>query len=428
MPNQSQKPTAGAGGPNPRRVILLVNTTTYRAGPFVEAAERLGIEVVRGLNIDPELAGRWPVRLPLQFDRPEQSAERIVAFAREHPVQAILAVDDSATVIAAMASERLGLPHNSSESALAARNKHQMRRLMAAAGVPSPRFNLYDVADDPAAITAEVAYPCVVKPLQLSGSRGVIRADNPAEFQTAFDRLRRLLARLDGGPDLTKILVEDFIPGVEVALEGMLVEGRLRVLALFDKPDPLDGPFFEETIYVTPSRLSKEVQTQIADCAARAAAALGLQLGPVHAELRVNEAGPWIVEVAGRSIGGLCSRTLRFGPDVSLEELILRQAVGLEIDGWQRPDGEARGVMMIPIPGAGILKAIQGIEAAEAVPGIESVEITAQLNQPLTPLPEGESYLGFIFARGDHPSEVERALREAHRQLRFELLPLLPLV
>ncbi len=428
MPNQPQKPPAGAGGSTLLRVILLVSTTTYRAGPFVEAAGRLGIEVVRGINIDPELADRWQVTLPLQFDRPEKSAERIVAFAQENPVQAILAVDDSATVMAAIASERLGLPHNSSDSALAARNKYEMRQLMTAAGVPSPKFRLYDIADNPAEIAAEVTYPCVVKPLQLSGSRGVIRADNPAEFEAAFGRLARLLARSGDGPGSSKILVEDFIPGFEVALEGMLDQGQLRVLALFDKPDPLDGPFFEETIYVTPSRLPEAVQAQIVDCASRAAAALGLRLGPVHAELRVNEAGPWIVEVAGRSIGGLCSKTLRFGPDVSLEELILRQAVGLEIDGWQQPDDEARGVMMIPIPGAGILKTVKGIEAAAAVPGIESVEITAQLNQPLTPLPEGESYLGFIFARGDHPAEVEIALREAHRQLKFELLPLLPLV
>ncbi|MBE7474702.1 MAG: phosphoribosylglycinamide synthetase [Anaerolineae bacterium] len=413
--------------PLPPRVILLMRATTYRARPFLEAAARLGIEVVKGIDMPPELAEYWHAPLGLQFDQPEQAVEAIVEFARRNPVQAILAVDDSATVLAALASEALGLAFNSSEAALAARNKYRMRQLLSAAGVPCPNFRLYDMADNPTQVAAEVEYPCVVKPLLLSGSRGVIRANNPAEFEAAFRRLGRLLASMQRVPGSTGILVENFIPGFEVALEGMLDRGQLKVLALFDKPDPLDGPFFEETIYVTPSRLPVSVQTEIADCAAQAAAALGLRQGPIHAELRVNETGPWLVEVAGRSIGGLCSQTLRFGPDVSLEELILRQAVGLEIASWRGDEG-ARGVMMIPIPGAGLLKRVDGVEAARQVPGIESVEITAQLYQPLVPLPEGESYLGFIFARANEPAEVEAALRQAHARLHFEVEIMLPVL
>ena len=418
---------------DPVRVILLLKAATYRARPFLEAAARLGIEVIKGIDLAPALAGYWQVPLGLQFDEPEKAAQAIVDFARETPVQAVLAVDDSATLIAAMASERLGLVHNRSEAALAARNKYRMRQMLAAAGVRSPQFKLYETADDPAQIAAGVTYPCVVKPLLLSGSRGVIRANNPLEFEAAFRRLERMLRGMQPTSGSTQILVEDFIPGVEVALEGILDQAQLRVLALFDKPDPLDGPFFEETIYVTPSRLPGPVQAEIAKCAGRAALALGLRHGPVHAELRINEAGPWIVEIAGRSIGGLCSQTLRFGPDVSLEELILRQAVGLDIEAWLSdetlPDNQrAGGVMMIPIPAAGMLKAVTGVAAARAVPAIESVEITAQLHQPLIPLPEGESYLGFIFARGNRPEQVEAALRQAHRRLHFEIEPMLPVI
>ncbi len=408
------------------RVILLMKATTYRARPFLEAAARLGIEVIKGIDMPSELAEYWHAPLGLQFDQPEEAVKAITDFARQTPVQAILAVDDSATVLAALVSETLGLAFNSSEAALAARNKHRMRQLLSAAGVPCPKFSLFDMTDDPTRVATEVEYPCVVKPLLLSGSRGVIRADNPAEFETAFRRLTRLLASMQRVPGSTGILVENFIPGFEVALEGMLDRDQLKVLALFDKPDPLDGPFFEETIYVTPSRLPASVQAEIADCAAQAAAALGLRQGPIHAELRVNEAGPWIVEVAGRSIGGLCSQTLRFGPDISLEELILRQAVGLEIESWRGDEG-ARGVMMIPIPAAGLLKRVDGVDAAKQVPGIESVEITAQLYQPLVPLPEGESYLGFIFARGKHPAEIEAALRQAHARLHFEVETMLTL-
>ncbi|MGB4873743.1 MAG: ATP-grasp domain-containing protein, partial [Candidatus Promineifilaceae bacterium] len=290
-------------------------------------------------------------------------------------------------------------------------------------GVPVPTFHACTLADDPAQIAAQVRFPCVVKPLELSGSRGVIRANNAQELAAAIERLRRILLRLNPQPD-QPFLVEDYIPGVEVALEGMLDNGELHPLALFDKPDPLEGPFFEETIYVTPSRLPMAVQQAIFARTAQAAAALGLRTGPIHAELRVNDDGAWLVEMAGRSIGGLCSRTLRFGVDASLEELILRQAAGLGLANAVRQE-TASGVMMIPIPEAGLLRAVAGEEAAAAVPLIESVEITAPLHNPLVPLPEGESYLGFIFARGESATAVEAALRAAHQQLHFTISPML---
>ncbi len=408
------------------RVILLMKVSTYRAGAFLQAAEGLDIEIVQGIDIAPELAEYWDVPLGLQFDKPQEAVQKILEFVKTKPVKAILSVDDSGTMIAAMASEALGLPHNSSESALAARNKFEMRRMLSAGEVPCPKFQLFEITDDPKWVAEHIDFPCVVKPLLLSGSRGVIRANDPAEFEAAFQRVARLLRSFNQAPGSNKVLVEDYIPGVEVAVEGMIDQDQFHMLALFDKPDPLKGPFFEETIYVTPSRLSPESQQAIADCTAQAARALGLHSGPVHAELRINEAGPWIVEVAGRSIGGLCSQTLRFGPGISLETLILQQAVGQEL-AWEKDD-VARGVMMIPIPEAGILQAYSGVEAAQQVPGIESIEITAKINYPLQTLPEGDSYLGFIFSEGRTSEAAENALREAHRQLKFDIAPMLPLL
>jgi hypothetical protein len=258
----------------------------------------------------------------------------------------------------------------------------------------------------------------VLKPLYLSGSRGVMRADCPAEFVAAFERLGRVLAPTGS----TEVLVEDFIPGAEFALEGLLTGGALKVLALFDKPDPLDGPFFEETIYLTPSRLPAETQAALAQASARAAAALGLREGPVHAELRLNAEGPWVIEIAGRSIGGLCSKTMRFTGDASEEELILRQAFGLDVQGYSR-EQQAGGVMMIPIPARGIFHGIRNLAEAAAVPGIEAIEITAKANYPIVPLPEGDAYLGFIFARGDTPAQVDAALRAAHARMDIVILP-----
>jgi biotin carboxylase len=406
------------------RVLLLSKQDSYRIAPFTKAAEQLGIEIVRGVDTPSALAQYYHRILPLQFNQPAEASQNIVNFAQQKPVQAIISLDDSASVIAAMASEALRLPHNSSRAAVAARNKYEMRTMLSQGGVACPKFRLCDITDEPAEMELMFDYPAVIKPLLLSGSQGVMRVNNPAEFRLAFVRLSRMLSRMADGS--SQILIEDYIPGVEVALEGIVEQGKLTVLALFDKPDPLEGPFFEETIYVTPSRLPAPTQQAIADSIQQAIAALGLYHGPIHAELRVNEQGAWILEVAGRSIGGLCSQTLRFGSAISLEELILRQAVGLEIPSYQRA-GQAEGVMMIPIPEAGLLKGIAGVEEAEQVSGVDRVEITAQPNYPLVPLPEGSSYLGFIFASGDDPATVEFALREAHRKLSFKIESMLTL-
>jgi biotin carboxylase len=406
-----------------------MKTGTYRAPDFVEAARRLDVEIVKVVDAPQALAQTKPHLLAVDFKDTAGAVAAIVDFARERAVDAILAVDDSGALLAARACQALGLPHNDPAAAEAARDKYRMRSLMAEAGVPVPRFRRFDTGDDPwaiAAIAEAVSYPCVVKPLRLSGSRGVIRADDPQEMVDALRRLETILQDADADPDPKPFLVEAYIPGEEVALEGMLDGGELHVLALFDKPDPLEGPFFEETIYVTPSRLPQAAQEAVVRATADAAEALGLRRGPIHAELRLNEEGPWLLEVAGRSIGGLCSRTLQFGVNTSLETLILRQALGLDVAGFER-EQQARGVMMIPIPEQGLLKGYEGLDEAQAVPHVTDVEITARLNHTLKPLPEGDSYLGFIFARAETPGQVEAALREAHSKLQFEIAPVIPL-
>ncbi len=408
------------------RIILLMGPATYRAGAFAAAAERLGLDVIQGIDLPDPLAEHWHVPLALDFAQPDVAVDHLVEYAGDHPVAAILSVDDSATLVAAQASARLGLPHNDPASALAARDKLVMRTQLAAGGVPVPDFQPYCLTTDPAEIAEQINYPCVVKPLRLAGSRGVIRADDPASFIAAFNRTRQLLLNDGFIPEETEILVERYLPGVEVALEGLLTNGELHVLALFDKPDPLTGPFFEETIYVTPSRLPAETQQAIARRTAEAAAALGLREGPVHAELRINDEGVWPIELAGRSIGGLCSTILEFGAGMTLEEIILRHAVGLSLPSTERT-GDAAGVIMIPIPKRGMLRAIDGQEDACQVPGITGLEITAKLNYPILPLPEGASYLGFIFARADTPAAAEAALRAAHAKLRIRIEPMLSL-
>ena len=409
------------------RLLLIVTTASYRAGAFLEAAGRLGVTVVVGSERPLALAAANPQgSLTLDPAAVDPAVREVVGFAARHPIGAVVAADDDGVILAATAAAALGLRHATVNAVAAARDKHRMREILAASGIPSPRFARLPIAGDPREAARRVGFPCVLKPLALSASRGVMRADDEPQLMAAFERLARLLSRPEvaaqGGAAARHVLLESYIPGVEVALEGLLSGGRLRVLALFDKPDPLEGPVFEETIYVTPSRLPIPAQQAIATATAEVAGALGLDEGPIHAELRMNEQGPWMIEIAPRSIGGLCSRTLRFGAGVSLEELILRHALGLEIESYERERGAA-GVMMIPIPRAGVLRAASGQAQAREVAGIEEIRITVPIGQEVVPLPEGARYLGFIFARGQTPQSVEDALRAAHHRLAFDIAP-----
>ena len=409
------------------RILLLLATTSYRAEDFIEAARELGVDVAVGSDHRHTVAELVPgASLELDFNDLDESVRRIVEFAAEQPLDAVVSAEDDGAQLAARASAELSLPHNSPEAVAAARYKHRLREALRQAGVQSPGSTLLSVDDDPRAAAARVDYPCVLKPVLLSASRGVIRADDEESFVQAFGRIIEIL----GQPDVAErddeaaqlIIVEDFVRGDEVALEGVITDGWLRVLAVFDKPDPLEGPFFEETYYITPSRKPEDVQEEIAACVAATARALGLRHGPVHAELRVNEEGAWLIEIAPRSIGGLCSRTLRFGAGISLEELILRHAAGLEMGDLTREDAAA-GVLMLPISRGGILREVGGVEEAELVDGIEGVTIRIPIGQEVVPLPEGRRYLGFVFARGETPAEVEAALREAHRRLQIVIWP-----
>jgi biotin carboxylase len=421
---------------SPGALLLLVPTTSYRLDDFRAAARRLGVPLLIGSDrcrAIEETFGPEADLLSLDYRRPARAAAQIAEAARTRPIRGIVPASDPTAVIAALAAEKLGLPHNPPAAARRAADKHAMRAALAGAGVPVPRFAACELGDDPERAAEAAEYPCVLKPLIFSASRGVIRADDPAGFVAAWRRIAALLertraerrAREEGAA--RRVLVEAFVPGPEVALEGLLRGGRLEVLALFDKPDPLDGPFFEETIYVTPSRHPASLQAETARIAAAGARALGLVEGPVHAELRLSPRGPVVLEIAARSIGGLCSRTLRFGAGLTLEEVLVAHAMGLPLDEVRR-EARASGVMMLPIPRRGILHGVSGLEAARAVPGVEDAVITAPEGREVVPLPEGDSYLGFLFAKGGTPEAVEAALREGHRRLAFDIRAPLPTV
>lgn len=403
-----------------KRVLLLLPTTGYRNADFLAAAKTLGVTIIAAENYCPRLAPAWGMApiMALRFDRPEEALETVLRELDGAP-DAVLAVDDSGTALAALLAARYGLPANPVSAVRTLGDKLAFRRLLRERGLAAPAFHALASGEDPRSLLPDLTFPVVVKARRLSASRGVIRADDETSFLRAVRWVRAIQARADRDAEALGLVVEAFIPGVEVALEGSLNRGVLTPLALFDKPDPLDGPYFEETLYVSPSRLPQATQLRLREDVERACRAAGLTDGPVHAEARVNAAGIWLLEVAARSIGGLCGRVLKHFLGMPLEERILRQALGesLPIAG----EGGAAGVMMIPIPRRGILHRVEGVEAAQAVPGITGVTIATEPGQIIAPPPDGASYLGFIFSRADRPETAEMALRISHQRLHFDI-------
>ena len=414
-----------------KKLLILASKLGYQTRGFADAAAGLGVEVQFATDRCHKLEDPWgDGALPLNFAHPRGAAEEIAGQTKSDPPNAILALGDRPTATAAYAARALGLAGNDPQVVDRCRNKLSQRETLRDTGLPVPQFFSFAVTDAIENVLPQVKFPCVVKPLSLAASQGVIRANDEEQFRSAVSRITALLAspeiQVTRETGLDHLLVESYIPGKEVAIEGLLDRGRLRVLAIFDKPDPLEGPYFEETIYVTPSRLSEGQQIALCDCAARSVAELGLTDGPIHAEFRVNDRGPWVLEVAPRPIGGLCSRALRFGPRrISLEELLIRHMLemgGADVD--REPD--ASGVMMIPVPRSGIFEGVEGLEDASRVPGVTEIEITARLKDYVAAWPEGASYLGFIFARAAEPAAVESTLRQTHAKLQFRFSARLP--
>jgi biotin carboxylase len=418
-----------------KRLLLFTNKLGYQTRSFEEAARKLGVQLVYVTDRCHQLEDPWGDQaIGVHFESPESAAYMVMEAVRGQEVSGVLALGDRPAAAAAYAARGLGLQYNHPVAVEACRSKLRMREVFRDAGLLAPWFRSVPVAPTPEPSLLGISFPCVLKPLSLFASQGVIRANNREEFLAAASRLQRLLEsaeiRSTGEPHLDQMIVEGYIPGREVAVEGLLNDGDLRILAIFDKPDPLEGPYFEETIYVTPSRFSQETQSEIEKCARDATRALGLSTGPIHAEFRIREEGVWPIEVAARPIGGLCARSLRFSfgqtdEPMGLEELLLRHA--LKLPGWDAPrEAEASGVMMIPVPHSGILASVSGEEAARTIRGITELFITARVHDFIAAWPEGSSYLGFLFAKGKTAAETEQALRVAHQKLEFDIAPRLP--
>ena len=431
----SRESLSPAANNTAKRLLLFTAKLGYQTRSFEDAARKLGVQLVYVTDRCHQLKDPWGDQaIPVHFESPEEAAYTVMEKLRGQDVAGVLALGDRPAAAAAYVARGLGIAYNHPASVEACRNKLRMREVFRDAGLRVPWFRGFPVTPIPEPALVGISFPCVLKPISLSASQGVMRANNRKEFLAAGERLRRLLEsaeiRATREPNLDQMIVEGYIPGGEVAVEGLLTEGTLRILAIFDKPDPLEGPYFEETIYVTPSRLPEATQTEIEKCARDATRALGLTHGPIHAEFRISDDSVWPIEVAARPIGGLCARALWFRTsdtkaEIGLEELLLGHALKMPGSDPQR-EVQASGVMMIPVPHSGILESISGVEAARATHRITELIITARLHDYIAAWPEGSSYLGFLFAKGSTAEEVEQAIREAHKKLRFSITPRLP--
>ena len=411
----------------PDWVLLVAPPGSYRVHAYLEAARDLGIEMLVASEGEHSLVPDIGDGLRVDLADPEAAVERVLGAHRVRPVAGVVATDDGTVEIANRIAAVLGLAHNAPSAARIARRKDLARGALAEARLPVPAARRVDLRRPLGPQLSGVGFPSVVKPLALSASRGVIRADDLPGLEAACRRAgaiaRAAAVESIVAEERDTLLVESFMPGPEIALEGMLRGGELSVLAIFDKPDPLDGPFFEETIYVTPSRHPRAVQALAAERVRAGCAAYGLTEGPVHAELRLHDGDAWIIEIAARTIGGDCARLFTFGSGTSLEHLVLQRALGRSPDVPFRDAGRAAGVLMIPTPGAGTLRRVEGVMAASRIPGIREVSVTVREGYELTPLPEGGTYLGFVFALGDDPAGVEESLRRAQETIRVVVAP-----
>jgi biotin carboxylase len=399
------------------RLLLMLPTQTYRTPALLAAAARCGVELTVASEEDSAVGHLNPGGfLTLPFSTPDACAEPVREFSRQYPIDAVIGIDDSVIEAAAVVARALELPHNDPNAVAVAKDKRRSREQLAAGTVACPEFVWRSFDDPDRDLSPEFGFPAVVKPLELSASRGVIRVDDADELAAAVSRVEAIVAGEADCPTEAGFLIESFVSGPEVAVEGLLRNGVLEVLAVFDKPDPLEGPYFEESIYLTPSRLSESQQAELAETSAAACLGLGLSEGAVHIELRVTQSGPVVIEVNPRAIGGLCSDVLKFGTGLTLEELLLNHALG---DRAALPDrvDRAAGVLMLSVGAGGKLVRVEGVERAEAVAGVERVAITAHPGQPLQAWPEGGPYPGFVFAAAETLEEVERALQSAGEML-----------
>ena len=409
-----------------RSVLLVAPHNSYRIHAYVKAASHLGIKIVIASQSSYSLVSAVADGLQVDFSDDNSSLQVVLQADRDHHFQAVISTDDGAVRLAAVLAQALGLPSNAPDSAELTRRKDLARKRLHSRGAVVPFFRVVNISSSLESKLNQLQYPVVVKPLAMSGSKGVIRANNHQECLNAIARIKPILADITNQFEREHVLIEGYISGKEVAFEGLLRKGELRQLTIFDKPDQMEGPFFEETYYVTPTQILEAEQSLVHRRVTEACEAYGLREGPIHAELRLLNDEAYIIEMASRTIGGDCADMLEFGLNIGLEELVLLQALGKPLDIPSLE--ESVGVLMIPIPSRGLLRRVEGIGKAKKVPHIMDIGISVREGYEVVPLPEGSSYLGFIFAKAPTAELVEVALRKAHMCLKIVIAPTIKLL
>lgn len=405
-----------------KRLLLISHHNSYRIASYIKAAKNLSLDVTIASQGKHSLVTEVADGLHVNFDDTESALKEIIKENNKKPFAGILGSDDQTVELAAQAAKVLHLPHNPPEAAQYSHRKDLARAKLTLADRNVPFHCLLNLTKPIKNQIIDLPLPCVVKPLNMSASRGVIRVDNTEQLKVACERLRPILADSPNIFEQTHILIEAYIDGIEIAYEGYLQNKKLNTITIFDKPDQLTGPYFAETIYVTPSSLDNDLQLAIKMEIEKSCKAYGLVTGSIHAECRIDKNNKvWILEIASRTIGGDCARILD-NNNYSLEEMAILLSIGKNIT--IKKSKKARAVMMIPIKQKGLLKRVEGLSLANKVKHIDSIDIIINQGHELIPLPEGNQYLGYIFSSADTSEKATEAIRMAYDILTFITSPI----
>ncbi len=420
--SQARLNTLAKPGLSPGFVLLIAPSGSYRIPPYIEAAKALGIGLLVVSNSKHSLVSEVAKGISVDFDDLRLAREIILSEIKGLKILSVLATDDICVGLSSQIAQQLGLPQNNPSAARLTHRKDLAREALQLAGCNTPEFQVIKLIDA-SNLSKSINYPVVIKPLSLSASRGVIRANDAAEFVQACRRIDSILEYTgQSGYERNQVLVEAYLDGAEFAVEGIIIAGEFHLLMIFDKPEPLIGPFFEETYYLTPSQLESAQIQELINEVSRCCHAYNLTHGPVHAEARITQTGVVLLELAARTIGGQCGQLIEFSTCQKLEELVILGMCGIKPE---LPSSvESAGVLMIPVAKSGLLKRVEGMTDALQVEFIRDIEIHIQAGYELIPLPEGSSYLGFIFAQAPSYQQTYDALKKAYDKLNFVTQPI----
>ncbi len=383
-----------------KKLLLVIPENSYKSNDFVVAAEKLGIDFLI-ITDSEQVSSKFSDTVIINKFDAELNKNNL---KKLKDVTHVLPVDHSALKFSGYLVDLLEVKGNKLESINLSMNKYESRKIFNSLLDIKVNNEIIKNIDDVNTFINKNG-TSVLKPIYGTASKSVLKINNVEKNKEQIEKLMQDCFDQD-------LVIEEYIDGKEYALEGTIINSELKKIVIFDKPVEYKHPYFEESIYITPSELSSEAEKRVVSIVDKACKKIGLEDGPVHVEFKINENQIFIIEINPRMIGGLCSRCLSFGLfKVSLEEIILHAFMNNELKNIELLNNYV-GVLMIPTPKSGKFISINK-EELENIPNISNVEITVPEGSDLLEPPYGDKYLGFAFSQGIDKKTVNESLLTA---------------